>query len=106
MSKKNADKFYYFGKGLPKTKGLRAPIRGEPNSNIDFRNVETGTLHRRRKIGSNGIASKDYDMSDAHKDYCHVHDYQGTLRSKTDRPPTKKERSEIKKAERKKRKWT
>ena len=103
--KKKRPIMYYYGKGIKKTISNRSPIYGEPNSNIDFRGIDDGTLHRRRKIGYNGVAIKDYDSPDQHKPYIHVHDFVGEVRSPEDRPPTKREAREYNKARSKKKKW-
>lgn len=102
---RKAKSFYHFGKDIPKTEGLRAPFKGSPNSNIDIRYKDTGALHRRRKIGRDGRAIRDYDMPDGHKSNIHVHDILGNIRSSEGRTPTKKEKIEIDKAARKKRIW-
>ena len=101
---KKKSKFLYVGKGIPKTDNFCSPIKGAPNSNIDFYYKADGRFHRRRKIGKHGRAIKDYDMPDVHKHSVRVHDYDASRRIE-DREPTKKECQEINKARKKRRFW-
>lgn len=81
------------------------PITGEPNTNIDIRD-EAGRIHRRRKLGESGTASKDIDFQEESRQKVprpHAHDWQGKIRSAPGRTLTKKEMREAKKAERKRR---
>ena len=104
MKKNKSSKQFFFGKNLPKSDSQRSPVKGEPNSNIDFYNKKDGSFHRRRKIGSSGIAIKDLDNKDGHKDRFHVHDYIGYDRQEQ-REPSKQEAREFNKAKRKRRFW-
>lgn len=100
--KKTYDQFFH-GKDFPKTDKEHKPIKWHPNTNIDTYNVKTGKFRSRRKFGKNGLASKDMDTADSHRPYDHIHDWQGTQRSKVPRNPNKQEKSELKKAKRKRR---
>lgn len=88
---KKKSKIFYVGKGISKTDNFRSPIKGAPNSNIDFYYKANGRFHRRRKIGKFGCAVKDYDMPDVHKSVILVHEYNGLLRG--GRPCTYKKRA-------------
>ena len=106
MGKRKIVTHYFSGKNLPKTKGGRISMQGEPNSNIDKRNIFDGSFISRRKIGLDGKAIKDMDAAyEKHKNYDHVHDIKDGFRNPNDRKPNKKERREFKKAKRKKKKW-
>ena len=95
-------KQFHHGKDLPKTNMGRKPRKWKPNTNIDTYNAQTGEFRSRRKIGLDGYAKKDMDVSDdKHKDD-HIHDFEGEKRSKA-RLPNKKEKSELNKAKRKRR---
>ena len=60
MSKRfKFSKIFYFGKGIQKADTQRTPIKGVPNTNIDFYEKKTGKFHRRRKLNSKGQAYKD-----------------------------------------------
>ena len=65
-----------------------------------------GTNYPRRKYGKDGYAEKDYDVSNYHKEYDHIHDISPlTGRNPVDRKPSKKEKREIDKAKKKRRIW-
>lgn len=104
MSRRRENKQFRVGKNYPKTDKVISPLKGEPNSNLDTYNKSDGKFHSRRKFGSSGHAVKDYDVSDNHKQYEHVHDFESTNRCK-DRRPTKQEQREIDKAKKKRRFW-
>jgi hypothetical protein len=96
---------WFHGKGIkPTASQRRAPIEGVPNTNIDFYNEKTGTLHRRRKIGENGKAKKDMDVGypNSRESNDHVHDWDNNKRSPK-REPTKQEKRELDRAKRKRR---
>lgn len=105
MRKKKTTKIFYIGKNIPKNDSARTPIKGEPNSYIDFYDKKTGCFHRRRKLNEKGLACQDLDMPDYVEKTRHVHDYseQG-LRSKG-RKPSKKEQKIMNKASKKRRFW-
>ena len=104
--KKKVDtKKFHVGKGIPKNDRRQTPMQGAPNSNLDTYNKKDGTFSGRRKFGKDGKAKKDYDVSDNHKKYDHVHDIKGKKRDSVDRRPTKKEQREIDKAKKKRRFW-
>ena len=91
MSKKfKFSRIFYFWKGIPKSDNQRTPIKGVPNTNIDFYEKRTGKFHRRRKINSKGLAFKDLDMPDINENIRHVHDYAENGKRSVMRNPTKK----------------
>ena len=106
MGKKfKISRIFYFGKGISKSDSQRTPIKGAPNTNIDFYEKKTGRFHRRRKIDSKGQAYKDLDMPDINESARHVHDYSENGKRSKLRNPTKKESREIEKASKKRRFW-
>lgn len=105
MAKKKVTKIFFYGKNIKKSDSVHSPIYGEKNTNIDFYDKSTGKFHRRRKIGKEGVAIKDYDAPDIHKSNYHVHDFEGTSRSSKDRLPNRRERHEINKVSKKRRFW-
>ncbi len=96
-------KLFSKGKGF-KSDSKKIGFEGVPNTNIDTYRKRDGRLHRRRKIGKDGYAIKDYDIADGHKEYDHVHDIsRENGRNEKDRDPNPKELKEIEKAKRKRR---
>ncbi len=106
MKKKTKD-IYYHGKGTGWQKKSRDnnPVKGYPNSNIDFYDKNTGKLHRRRKIGQSGSAAIDYDVADAYHDKDHSHKWFGfgkdLKREYKGQPLNKKQQKEFNKAKKK-----
>lgn len=96
---------FYHGKNIPKSDSNRTPIRGEPNSFIDFYDKKTGFFHRRRVIGSKGLATRDYDMPDYIEETKHIHDYSESGKRGEGRSPSKTELKHMNKASRKRRFW-
>lgn len=96
-------KSYFHGKNLKKTDG-NVPTKGEPNSFIDVRFKATGKIKRRRKIGKDGLATKDIDIPQGSIKKYHTHsfDKNGT-RDEDHKDASKKEVREMKKADRKRR---
>lgn len=92
------------GKNIPKNDKRITPIRGEPNSNLDFYEKRRGVFVSRRKFGKNGKAYVDLDTPHLHNKTDHAHDYDGMNR-RSARPLTAKERREMKKAKKKRRFW-
>lgn len=105
MSNKKKERYWYFGKNLPKTDLSRSPIKGEPNSNIDFYETKNGKFHRRRKIGYDGRAYVDLDVADITHKEDHANDYLSDGRRCVPRILTKKEKKELNKAKKKRRFW-
>ena len=105
MGKKKIPKIFHIGKGIKKNDSGRIPIKGEPNSNLDTYIKKTGRFSSRRKFGSDGFAVKDYDARHDHYPFPHLHDFDGTERSKVHRAPQKKEKREFEKAMKKRRLW-
>ena len=100
MSQRTYKQFFY-GKNIPKTNTKSRPSKWIPNTFIDTYNTQTGSFRSRRKYGADGYMIKDLDVSDNHRPYDHVHDYNADRRSV--RNPTKKEKYEFYKAKKKRR---
>ena len=95
-----------FSQGKNKRGDIHVGFVGEPKTNFDTYHKTKGHFIRRRKFGDDGYAIKDYDMADDHKSYDHVHDISRDKgRNPLDRYPNKKEKSEIRKAKKKRRFW-
>ena len=103
--KGKATPIFYHGKNIKKSDSSRTPVRGEPNSYIDFYYKKSGKFHRRRKINSKGRAYKDMDMPDLFESEKHVHDYSENGKRGDPRNPNKKELREMQKASKKRRFW-
>ena len=104
MGRKVKYNYFFKGKGF-KTDKRVSSFKGEPNTNLDRYDKRNGKFVSRRKFDNIGNAVKDYDVSDLHKKYDHVHDIIGFNRDTNDRVPTKKESKEIKKAKKERRFW-
>lgn len=99
-----ATKTFQQGKGF-KNDDARSPIVGEPNTNLDFYDKQTGKFVSRRKFDKNGNAEKDLDKQHStHGNKDHGHDYSGKNRG-CERPLNPKEKREINKASKKRRFW-
>ena len=96
-------KQFHYGKDYPKIASKSKPFKWIPNSYIDTYNIETGKFRARRKYGKNGLVYKDMDTADSHRPYDHIHDWNGKQRAKQPRIPNKQEKTELKKAKRKRR---
>ena len=105
MSKKKVPtKIFFVGKGQ-KSDERYSPLVGVPNTNLDFYNKKTGKFTSRRKFGKDGRAKKDLDkIHTSHGSNDHAHDFDGLKRG-FERPLSKKEKREIKKASKKRRFW-
>ena len=101
MSKKPYKQFHH-GKWISKTPFGHKPMKWLPWSYIDTYNAETGRFRSRRKFGKDGWAYKDMDTADHHKPFDHVHDIDKGNRYDA-RNPSKSERQEFKKAQKKRR---
>lgn len=100
--KKVERKVFHQGKNF-KSDNPRTPIKGTPNTNLDFYEKESGRFVRRRKFDDKGNAKKDLDKAHSpHNDTDYGHDYFNAQRN-VSRPLTKKEKREIKKASKKRR---
>ena len=102
FNKKKSNVIYQKGKGFKKVDS-RSSIVGEPNTNVDFYDIQTGNLVMRRKINDKGVAQKDLDKGHKTHNYQdHAHDYYDKKRG-NERPLSKKEKRELKKASKKRR---
>lgn len=102
--KKKTTKVFYIGKNIRSDSRL-TPIKGEPNTNLDIYGKSDGKLRTRKKYGKDGFAIRDLDVGHYnHNKGDHAHDYHGVFRSEK-RSLSKKEKSELKKAKRKRRFW-
>ena len=103
-NKEKGYKTYHHGKDYPKTEKNGSPLKGAPNTFHDRREKTTGKLIQRRKFDSEGKASVDIDMGHpGHNKNIHKHLYNKSLVRSEDKPLSKKEKNEIKKANRKRR---
>lgn len=100
---KTTSKTYCHGKNFSKRDARNTPVTGEPNTNLDTRNKETGDLVRRRKFDEKGNAKVDMDEKHSHNQERHSHDFIDKKRQDA-REMTKKEKREFEKANNKKRK--
>lgn len=78
-------------------------LKGEPNTNIDFRKKSNGEIVRRRKLDENGNAYKDMEFAGGHCGKDHINE--PVLMPRKHRPPNKKEQKEMDKARRKRELW-
>lgn len=102
--RKKETKKFYIGKNI-KSDEARSPVKGSPNTNLDFYDKKSGTFLSRRKFGNDGNAQKDIDKGHSdHNKEDHVHDYKDSKRL-GDRNLSKKERRELQKAKKKRRFW-
>ena len=101
---KNRKKFFHIGKNIPKNDKNRTPFNGEPNSYLDTYVKKDGRFFRRRKFGRNGRAYVDLDTPHDHNNKDHAHNIKGNERL-ADRPLTRKEKREMRKAKKKRRFW-
>lgn len=104
MSRKRKYKYFSVGKNYPSNDSPITPLHGEPNSNLDTYRKKDGTFYRRRKFGSSGDAYLDLDTPHEHDSIDHAHDIYNGHRE-TRRELSKREKSEINKAKRKRRLW-
>ena len=73
MAKKKQVYTFFKGKNISGV-GARSPVKGVPNTNIDFYDIATGKLKVRRKINEIGNAVKDLDVKhEDHGDSDHMH---------------------------------
>ena len=102
MSKKPYKQFYH-SKGLSKTSFGQKPMKWFPRTFLDTYNTETGYFRSRRKYGYDGWAYKDMDTADEKHPFDHIHDINHGDRSKKPRIPNKNEKTELRKAKKKRR---
>ena len=107
--KSHDDNVYYKSKGnkLRKKTYNDNPIKGYPNTYIDFYDIFTGKMIRRRVLGNYGVAIKDYDEPHiTHNKKIHIHNWlikNGGFEKQTDICNlTKKDKNMFKKMRKKK----
>lgn len=97
-------KSFYQGKGISKNDKSAKPLRAESNTFVDTYDKKTGIFKSRRKYNGQGNAYRDLDVGHEHRPFDHVHDF-STREDihKNFRLPDKREKTELKKAKRKRR---